>query len=75
MVDAQGFHAFVELIFLVDRRKAVHFEIELNRHPVVVGGGKGATLIGALDPFHGVALGGEPIMRLVQLALVKHLEG
>ncbi len=74
MVDPQRFDPAIERILLVDRGKAIHLVIELQRNAHVVRGQEGAALIGAIHPLRRTALGAEIRFRPVQIILVECLE-
>ena len=74
MVDAQGLHALVERVFLVDRRQLVHAEIEFEGHAQRIDGTQGPPLIGLLDKLGLQALGTEEVLGLVEVLLREDLE-
>ncbi|ENN88749.1 hypothetical protein RHSP_43422 [Rhizobium freirei PRF 81] len=74
MVDAQRLHAFVEGVFLMDRRQAVHLRIEFKGDAVRIAGAEGPRLVGALDPFDRQVLALEEMRCLVEILVAEDLE-
>jgi hypothetical protein len=74
MVDSERLYALIERVFLMDRRKPVHFRIEFERNAMRIAGPECARLVGPFDPFDRQALALEEMFRLVEVFVGKHLE-
>ena len=74
MIDAQRFDAPVECVFLVNRRKPFHGEIEFKRHAVRIKNTQGSSLERTFDPFNSAPLPAEICGGAVNILLGKQAE-
>ncbi len=74
VINPQWFDAFIERVFLVDRRQPVHLDVKFQGDPEHVLRPQASAHEGPLHPFHGEVLRGKPCGGFVQIGLIIKLE-